>query len=386
MMAGFLLARAGLKVVVLEKHADFLRDFRGDTIHPSTLQVLSELGLIERFLQIPHEKVRHVTGLIGGTAVKLADFTHLNLSCPYIAFMPQWDFLNFLAKEATSFPSFELKMNAQVTGLIRKDEQVLGAIASTPQGEIRVEADLVLGTDGRHSTVRHLAGLKVRELGAPMDILWMRLSRKPADPHQVFGVINRGKIFVMLDRGTYWQCAFVIPKGHAENLRARGIEAFRRDVVDVEPSMHDRVAELKSWDDVKLLTVAVDRLETWCMEGLLCIGDAAHAMSPIGGVGINLAIQDAVAAANLLAPVLATRAPKLRDLLRVQKRRYLPTFLTQGMQLVVQRRVITAILKNNQPTKVNWFVRLIGRFPILQRVPARIMGVGFRPEHVKKQC
>ncbi len=308
MMLGFLLARAGVDVLVLEKHADFLRDFRGDTIHPSTLQVMAELGLLDEFLKRPHQEVRELSADIGGERVTIADFSHLPTRCPFVAFMPQWDFLNFLAEQAKRYPTFHLKMQAEVTDLIFDGDRVAGLRAKTPQGELAVRADLVVGADGRHSTVRALAGLKVEDKGAPMDVLWLRLSKRKDDGAESLGRIDAGRLFVMLDRGDYWQCAFVIPKGGFDELRRRGLPAFRAAIAELKPSLADRVTELQSWDDVKLLTVTVDRLKRWYRPGLLCIGDAAHAMSPVGGVGINLAIQDAVAAANILSRAAPRRS------------------------------------------------------------------------------
>src|SRR5438552_2524888 len=304
LMLGFLLARAGIKVVVLEKHADFLRDFRGDTMHPSTLEVIHELGLLDDFLTLPHQEARYLSGVIGVTPVRIADFTHVPTHCRFIALMPQWDFLNFLAKQGKHYPTFDLRMRAEVTDLIEEDSLIVGVRAQMPEGELTIRSALVIGADGRHSIVRERAGLKVDDLGAPIDVLWMHLSRKPNDGDAPLGRLGAGKIFVMLNRGDYWQCAYVIPKGAAEEIKAKGIEAFRAAIGEIAPDVGERVQEIKSWDDVKLLTVKVDRLRHWHRRGLLCIGDAAHAMSPVGGVGINLAIQDAVAAANRLAGLL----------------------------------------------------------------------------------
>jgi 2-polyprenyl-6-methoxyphenol hydroxylase-like FAD-dependent oxidoreductase len=383
MMLGFLLARAGVDVLVLEKHADFLRDFRGDTIHPSTLELMHELGLLADFLRRPHQEARQLTGRVGNVEAIVADFSHLPTRCRFIAFMPQWDFLNFLAERGRRYPTFHLRMEAQVTGLLEDGERVLGVQVTTPEGPLEVRADLVVGADGRHSTVRERAGLRVTDIGAPIDVLWMRLSRRPGDPRQPLGNFNRGKVFVMLDRGDYWQCAFVIPKGGIDEIRQRGLEAFRADIADIAPFMRDRVAELSDWNDIKLLTVVVDRLQKWYRPGLLCIGDAAHAMSPIGGVGINLAIQDAVAAANLLAPSLRNGALAESDLRKVQRRRELPTRLTQRLQVFIQDRVINRVLGSQQQLALPWPLKLLRRWPFLRRIPARLIGIGFRPEHVK---
>ena len=314
MVLGFLLARAGVDVIVLEKHADFLRDFRGDTVHPSTLEIIYELGLLDEFLKRPHQELKELSGMIGGVPVRLADFSRVPAHCKFIALMPQWDFLDFLAAHARRYPNFRLLMEAEVTGLLTEGERIIGVRANTPHGPLSVEADLVVGADGRHSIVREQAHLPRKEFGVPIDVFWMRLSKKPSDPSTTLGRIAAGAIFVTLDRGDYWQCAFVIPKGSAEAARQAGLESFRKLIVHVAPEFADRVAELTDWDQIKLLTVTVDRLEKWCRPGLLCIGDCAHAMSPIGGVGINLAVQDAVAAANILAGPLLNGALSLRDL------------------------------------------------------------------------
>ncbi|MDB5310011.1 MAG: ubiF 2 [Gemmataceae bacterium] len=383
MILGFLLARAGVDVVVLEKHADFFRDFRGDTIHPSTLEVMHELGLLDEFLKRPHQEARQIRGYVGGTEVTIADFSHLPTHCRFIALMPQWDFLDFVADHARRYPSFRLRMRAEVTELVEENGRVVGIRAKTPDGPLEVRAGLTVGADGRHSTVRARAGLPVRDFGAPIDVLWMRLSRRPTDPDLPVGRFDRGRVFVMLYRGDYWQCAFVIPKGGYDEVRRRGLEAFREEIVAIAPFMSDRVGELRDWDDVKLLTVTVDRLPRWYRPGLLCIGDAAHAMSPIGGVGINLAIQDAVAAANLLAGPLGGGTVTTADLARVQRRRMLPTRLTQWLQVLVQERVIRRVIGSRKPLSPPLTVRLLKRVPALRRIPARLIGVGIRPEHVK---
>ena len=383
MMLAFLLARAGIAVLVLEKHADFLRDFRGDTIHPSTLEVMHELGVLQEFLQRPHQEVRTLGGQIGDTFLQLADFTHLPTHCRFIAFMPQWDFLNFIAEQARRYPSFHLEMQAEATGLIEEGGRVIGVRAETPQGSLDVRADLVVGADGRHSIVREKAGLETVDLGAPMDVLWMRLSRHPTDPGQTLGRVDAGRILVMLNREEYWQCAFVIPKGGFDQIRQSGLAAFRGEIARLAPYLGDRLGELGDWSDIKLLTVAVDRLKVWHRLGLLCIGDAAHAMSPIGGVGINLAVQDAVAAANILAPRLLQGAPNEEDLQAVQTRRELPTRATQRLQLFVQNRVIGRVLQSTGKLSPPLAMRLLGQWPLLRRIPARLIGIGFRPEHVK---
>jgi 2-polyprenyl-6-methoxyphenol hydroxylase-like FAD-dependent oxidoreductase len=383
MVAGLMLARAGIEVIVLEKHADFLRDFRGDTIHPSTLEVMRELGLLDQLLTRPHQKVERLGGVIGGKEVTVADFTHLPTHCGFIALMPQWDFLDFLSDQARQYPSFRLLMRAEVTELIEGPSGISGVRAITPRGLIEVLATLTIGCDGRHSTVRERAKLQVDVLGAPIDVLWMRLSRKSTDPDLPLGRFNQGRVFVMIDREDYWQCGFVIPKGGIEEIQRAGIQAFQRQIIEIAPFVADRVDEIQSWDDVKLLTVSVDRLRRWSRPGLLCIGDAAHAMSPIGGVGINLAIQDAVAAANLLSQPLISGTVDEEDLLRVQRRREFPTKVTQRVQILIQDRVISRVLAGHEQLSLPWPLKLLRRFPILRRIPARLIGLGIRPEHVQ---
>lgn len=382
MMLGFLLARAGVDVIVLEKHADFLRDFRGDTIHPSTMQLMHELGLLDEFLKLPHTKEDDIVARFGEEAITIADFSHLPVKAPYIAFMPQWDFLDFLADRGREIPRFRLLMNAKAQEPISENGRVVGLKAQTPEGEVVIRADLVVAADGRSSDIRKAAGFIVTTLGAPMDVLWFRLSRKPTDDHQTFGQIAQGRFMVMLNRTDYWQCAFVIPKGALESVRAAGLEAFRQNLVALSPMLTDRVAELQGWDDIKLLSVAVDRLERWWKPGLLCIGDAAHAMSPIGGVGVNLAIQDAVATANRLAAPLREKRLTDADLAAVQVRRMVPTRMIQAMQIFVQNRVITPLLAGTEPVRPPFVMRLLKWFPILRRLPARLIGLGVRPEHI----
>ena len=385
MMLGFLLARAGVEVLVLEKHADFLRDFRGDTVHASTLEIIYEVGLLDEFLKRPHQEVRELAAQIGNETVPISDFTHLPTHCRFIVLMPQWDFLNFIAEKAHAYPSFHLKTECEVTGLIEENGAVVGVTAKTSLGALEIRADLVIGADGRHSVVRKSAKLEVIDLGSPMDVMWMRISRKADDPGQTFGHVEAGRILVLLNREDYWQCAYVIPKGKSEDIRQKGIEQFREEIVRLEPFLRDRVQELRNWDDVKLLTVAVERLRRWSRPGLLCIGDAAHAMSPIGGVGINLAIQDAVAAANILGPKMLRGTPAEIDLQEVQRRRAFPTRATQRLQTTIQNKVIWPVLGSEKPLSLPWALRLLQRWPILRRIPARIVGVGFRPEHVKMQ-
>jgi 2-polyprenyl-6-methoxyphenol hydroxylase-like FAD-dependent oxidoreductase len=383
MMLGFLLARAGVSVTVLEKHADFLRDFRGDTVHPSTLQLMYELGLINQFLALPHRKVERFSADIGGKHVQVVDLTHVPTHCKYIALMPQWDFLSFLAKQGGSYGTFDLRMQAEATDLVEEEGRIVGVRARTPQGELSVKADLVVGCDGRHSTLRQKAGLKSDDFGAPMDALWFRVSRKQSDPAETFGRIAAGAMIVMLDRGEYWQCAYLIPKGGFERVKGQGIEAFRSAICALSPFLTDRVTELRSFDDVKLLTVVVDLLRQWWRPGLLLIGDAAHAMSPVGGVGINIAVQDAVAAANRLAGPLAKGQVAPADLEAIQRRRIWPARMTQRMQLLMQNRLIGPALQGVRRPKPPFVFELLNAVPLLQRIPARLLAVGFRPEHVR---
>jgi 2-polyprenyl-6-methoxyphenol hydroxylase-like FAD-dependent oxidoreductase len=382
MMLGFLLARGGIEVLVLEKHADFLRDFRGDTIHPSTLELMHELGLLEEFLKRPHQEVRELRGQVGGELFTMADFSHLPTRCKFVAFMPQWDFLNFLVEQGRRYPGFHVEMQAEATDLIEENARIVGVRINTPHGPREIRADLPVGADGRHSVIRARAALPVVNLGAPMDVMWMRLSRRASDAGQTLGYVDRGKILVLLNREDYWQAAFVIPKGAADEIRARGLPAFRDEIAALVPFLRDRVEELRDWKDVSLLTVAVDRLTRWHRPGLLCIGDAAHAMSPIGGVGINLAIQDAVAAANILTPAFRQGAPTDRDLQAVQNRRTFPTRATQRLQLIIQNNVIRRVLASTKPLTLPWLFRLLQRYPYLRRIPARLIGIGFRPEHI----
>ena len=382
MMLGLLLARAGVDVAVLEKHADFLRDFRGDTIHPSTLEVMHELGVLDRLLTLPHQKVSRINAQFGDLALTVADFSSLSTQCRFVAFMPQWDFLNFLAEEATRYSTFQLWRQADVTELIEEKGSVVGLRANTSDGPLEVRAGLVVGADGRHSIVRAKAGLSIEEFGAPMDVLWFRLSRRANDPGDPVGRFDAGRIFIMLNRGDYWQCGFVIPKGSRDRLQEQGLPAFRDAVAQLAPFMADRVGELRDWEPIKLLTVQVDRLRQWYRPGLLCIGDAAHAMSPVGGVGINLAIQDAVATANLLAAPLRDGPVTPEDLRRVQERREWPTRMTQRVQLAIQNRVIRRVLTDRDRFSPPFAIRLLALIPFLRRIPARMIGLGVRPEHV----
>ena len=383
MMLGYLLARAGVKTVVMEKHADFLRDFRGDTVHPSTMQIMKELGLLDEFLKRPHSKIRSFEADIGHQSFKVADFANVPIECRFIALMPQWDFLNFLSEQSRRFPSLSLRMSTEVESLIEADGRVAGVHAMSPSGALDVEANLVVGCDGRNSTVRRVAGLAVQTLGSPIDVLWFRLSKQVGDPEHVLGHLGAKKMIVTIDRTDYWQCAFVITKGSVDRIHRAGIEAFRLEVAEGAPFLANRIEELKSFEDVKLLSVSVDRLTTWSKPGLLCIGDAAHAMSPVGGVGINLAIQDAVATANLLARKLKENTCRDEDLDAVRQRRLWPVKIVQWAQVAVHNRVLQPTLSGARTTvTVPWPVRLLDRYAWLRRWPAQVIGVGVRPEHV----
>jgi 2-polyprenyl-6-methoxyphenol hydroxylase-like FAD-dependent oxidoreductase len=383
MMLGLLLSRAGVDTLVLEKHADFFRDFRGDTIHPSTLEAMHELGLLDDFLRLPHQEVRLLKGRIGDFEIPIADFSHLPTKAKFLAFMPQWDFLDFISGEAKRYPSFRLEMSTEVDSLLWDGDRVAGVSARTPEGLRIVRADLTTGADGRHSLVRREAGLTPIEFGAPMDVLWFRLPRKESDLDETFGRFDAGQILVLINRGEYWQCGYVIAKGSASRFKADGIESLRQRIAELAPFLGDRVDELKSFDDVSLLTVAVDRLTQWHRPGLLCIGDAAHAMSPVAGVGINLAIQDAIAAANILALPLSGGGPVSEELLAlVQKRREWPTKIIQDLQVEIQKRVISPVLGSTGKVTPPWFVRLFVHLPVLRRLPAAFIGLGVRREHV----
>src|SRR4051812_29151410 len=371
MMLGFLLARAGIDVVVLEKHKDFFRDFRGDAIHPSTLELMHELGLLDEFLKVPHQEVSRLTFQVGAERIPMIDFRHLPTRCKFVALMPQWDFLNFLAKQGKRYPKFNLRMETEAADLIFDGGHITGLRAKTPAGDLEIRAALVVGCDGRHSTVRQSAKLEVEDVGAPIDVLWFRLSRTAGDTEETGGHIEAGKMLVMLNRGDYWQCAYVIPKGGIETVKREGLAAFHDRVSELEPFLKDRVGELNSFDDVKLLTVAIDRLRQWHRPGLLCIGDAAHAMSPVGGVGVNLAVQDAVAAANILAEPLRAGAVTAAHLAAVQRRR--ATQVIQRMQVIVQSKLLSPALASRERPKPPFVMRLIQWLPALRRIPARIV-------------
>jgi 2-polyprenyl-6-methoxyphenol hydroxylase-like FAD-dependent oxidoreductase len=388
MMLGYLLGRTGIETLVLEKHADFFRDFRGDTVHPSTLQVLDELGLIDGFLKVPHQQLQKMDGLFGDEAIRIADISRLKVKYPFIAMMPQWDFLNFLRESGKRFASLRVMMNANATGLIRSGDAVVGVKADTPEGPVEIRAGLTIGCDGRHSIVRPGANLDVEEIGAPMDVLWFRSGRRPNENESLFARVKTGKMLVTFDRGDYWQCAYVIAKGQFDAVKARGLDAFRNDVIGMAPILGEGMSDVKTWDDVKLLTVAINRLERWSRPGLLCIGDSAHAMSPVGGVGVNLAIQDAVATANLLAEKLvalkgSNGCPSEDELDAVRRRRYFPVRMTQAMQVVVQNNIISVALRpGDRPLRPPVFARIVNAVPWLQGITARFVAIGVRPEHV----
>ncbi len=379
-MLGYLLARTGVEVVVLEKHNDFLRDFRGDTIHPSTMEVLQQLGLLQNFLQRPHTRLEIARVRFGEKHYTIADFSTLQVTCPYVAFMPQWDFLDFMSQAAQRYPNFTLRMNTEATGLIEVDGKVVGVNVSTAQGSEQLHADLVVGADGRHSILRTASGLHVQNIGASMDVLWMRLDKGESSDEAVFARMTAGRILVTIDRGDYWQCAYVLPKGHYEELKSRGMTGFRSNIAKVAPALKDQLHTLKDWDDISLLSVRVDRLEQWWRPGLLFIGDAAHAMSPVGGVGINLAIQDAVAAANALVPPIRLGQMDNGILTAIQKRREPATQKTQSMQVLIQNRLLRKVIDGAVAPPLP--MRLLNAIPCLRRYPARAIGLGIQPEQV----
>ena len=381
MMLGYLLGRSGIRTVVLERHADFFRDFRGDTVHPSTMQVMLELGLLDDFLKIPHQQLTQMQGMFGSTPVQIADLSRLNTACPFIALMPQWDFLNFLDTKGARFPGLQVLKSTEATELVRDGARITGVVAATPQGPLHISADLTVACDGRHSILREQAGLKIEDIGAPIDVLWFRVGKRKTDSDGIFARLHRGQMMVTIDRDDYWQCAYVIAKGKIDDIKAREIDAFRENVISLVPILRDHIDDVKSWDDVKLLTVRIDRLTQWALPGLLCIGDAAHAMSPVGGVGVNLAVQDAVAAANILFDKFGAGGPSIEDLEGVQKRRLFPTRMTQTMQTVVQDRIINRAL-SGEDLKPPLAVRVINALPWLQGLTARLLGIGVRPEHV----
>jgi 2-polyprenyl-6-methoxyphenol hydroxylase-like FAD-dependent oxidoreductase len=382
MMLGYLLARQGVRVTVIEKHKDFFRDFRGDTVHPSTLELFYELGLLEDFLKLPHHELRSVGGTIGGFPFQAADFRHVPAHCKFVAQMPQWDFLDFLARQARVFPNFDLRMEYEAAGLTRDGRRITGAEVRSPDGEImQIRADLVVGCDGRHSVVRKAAQLEVCEFGVPIDVLWFHISRIESDPDQVFGSVNYGRALVQINRGNYFQAGLIIEKGSFEQMKSAGMEAFRQTIRKIAPYLGERVHELREWDQIKLLTVQINRLRKWHRPGLLCIGDAAHAMSPAGGVGINLAIQDAVATANLLAGPLREGRVNNARLAKVQRRRELPTRVIQLVQINAHRG-LDWVFQHPGPIRAPWQLKVAFRMPGLQRAVGHMVGIGVRPEHI----
>lgn len=381
MMLGYLLGRSGIRTVVLEKHADFFRDFRGDTVHPSTMQVMKELGVLDDFLKVPHQQLTRMQGVFGTTPVRIADLSRLNVAYPFIALMPQWDFLNFLETKGARFPSLKVMKNTEATKLVKDAKRITGVVATTPQGPLHISADLIVACDGRHSILREQAGLEIEDIGAPIDVLWFRVGKLKTDSDGIFARLNHGQMIVTLDRDDYWQCAYVIAKGKIDDIKARGLDAFRSSVALMAPVLHGRMSDVKSWDDIKLLTVRIDRLTRWALPGLLCIGDAAHAMSPVGGVGVNLAVQDAVAAANILFDKFDKGAPSLESLEKIQQRRLFPARMTQAMQTLIQDRIINRALSGGD-MKPPFVVGLINAMPWLQGLTARLLGIGVRPEHV----
>jgi 2-polyprenyl-6-methoxyphenol hydroxylase-like FAD-dependent oxidoreductase len=380
-MLGYLLARANVEVVVLEKHADFNRDFRGDTVHPSTLEVMDELGLLEDLLKLPHQQLTSANGLVGDFAFRAADFSRLHTRCQFVALMPQWDFLNFLSDRAKRFPRFQLRMKHEGVDLIRVGQRIAGVEARSPEGPVHIQADLVVGCDGRHSTIRRAAGLPIQEFGVPIDVVWFRISRRTGDPEQLFGNINFGKALILINRGDYFQAGLIIPKGSFEQTRSAGMDAFRDTISRIAPFLVDRLGELQSWDHISLLTVQINRLSKWYLPGLLCIGDSAHAMSPAGGVGINLAIQDAIATANLLAEPLRQGRVTEALLAGVQERREFPARVTQMIQ-VNAHKLFERVFESSGPIKAPWQLKAVTQVPGLQHIMGHVVGIGVRPEHV----
>jgi 2-polyprenyl-6-methoxyphenol hydroxylase-like FAD-dependent oxidoreductase len=382
-MLGYLLARSGIQVTVLEQHSDFFRDFRGDTVHPSTLEVLYELGLLEDFLRVPHQQVTSVGGVVGDFAFMAADFRHVPAHCKFVAFMPQWDFLNFLSAQGKKLPTFDLRLQHKAIDLAWEGDRVSGVVARGPgETQVEIHADLVVGCDGRHSVVRKAGRLELIDHGVPIDVLWFRISRRPGDPRQVLGNVNYGKVLILIDRNDYFQAGLIIPKGTFEQVRQRGIDALKAGILQVAPYLGERVNELRDWDQIRILTVQINRLRRWYRAGLLCVGDAAHAMSPAGGVGINLAIQDAVATANLLARPLLEKRVTEADLAAVQARREFPTRITQAVQVQAHKGLAWAF-RNPGPIKAPWLFRAAVQVPGIHQLLAYTIGIGVRPEHVQ---
>jgi 2-polyprenyl-6-methoxyphenol hydroxylase-like FAD-dependent oxidoreductase len=382
-MLGYLLARKGVAVTVLEKHQDFFRDFRGDTVHPSTLEVMYELGLLQEFLRLPHQELTKIGAVFGKYPLTVAEFRHVPTHCKFIALMPQWDFLEFLSTQARKFSNFDLRMQHEAVDLVRDGDRIVGVEVQTPNGPSEIRADLVVGCDGRHSVIRKAAQLELIEFGVPIDVLWFHISRHNNDPEQLLGNLNYGRALVLINRNDYFQAGLLIRKGSFEEMKAAGLDAFRKILLQIAPYLGDRVDELKDWDQIKLLSVQLNRLRQWQRPGLLCIGDAAHAMSPAGGVGINLAIQDAVAAANLLCDVLRDRRATQDFLAQVQRRREFPTRVTQRVQATAHK-AFDRLFRNPGPAKPPWQLKLALRIPGMRRLIARAVGMGVRPEHIRE--
>src|SRR5262249_37355368 len=376
-MLGYLLARKGVNVTVLEKHKDFFRDFRGDTVHPSTLELMYELGILDEFLAVPHQELRSISGVVGGYSVKVADFTRVPTHCKFVALMPQWDFLNFVSERGREFRGFDLRLEHDATDLLRDNGEIVGVVAQTPNGPVQISADLVVACDGRHSTMRNAAKLPLTEFGVPMDVLWFRIGRRADDPEELFGNINYGRALVLIKRGEYFQAGLIIRKGSFEEMKAAGMEAFRETIARIAPYLGDRVHEVQSWDEIKLLTVKLNRLERWHEPGLLCIGDAAHAMSPAGGGGIKLAIQDAGATANLLGDALRERRVTEQLLARVQCRREFPTRITQAAQANAHK-LFVQVFRQTGPMQAPWQLKTLVQIPGITHVIGRAVGTGVR--------
>jgi len=381
-MLGFLLAHAGIPVTVLEKHTDFFRDFRGDTIHPSTLELLYELNLLDRFLKLPHSQISELSANIGGQQFPIADFTHLPTHAKFIALMPQWDFLNFLAAEAAQYPTFTLRMGWEATGLLQQDGITTGVQCNTPNGPAEIPAHLTVGCDGRHAISRVAAHLPLIDYGVPVDVLWLRIPRQPGDPEYGLGYVNYGRLIILINRNDYYQVGYLIAKGTFPQIQSAGLPAFQQSIERIVPFLAGRTTALNSWDDIKLLTIELNRLQQWSSPGLLCIGDAAHAMSPVGGIGINIALQDAVATANILTESLLAGAATPHDLARVQHYRERAVHNTQGVQ-VFAHKVLRRVLANPDPIKPPLLLKILTRIPGFQQLPARFVGLGHQPQHIQ---
>jgi 2-polyprenyl-6-methoxyphenol hydroxylase-like FAD-dependent oxidoreductase len=382
-MLGFLLARQGIAVTVLEKYTDFFRDFRGDTIHPSTLELLYELGLLEKFLALPHSQIAGLSAIIGGQRFQMSDFSHLPTHAKFIALMPQWDFLNFLSAEAAGFRSFTLHMGWEATGLIQQNGVTTGVRANTPDGPVEIQAALTVGCDGRHAISRSAGHLPLIDEGVPVDILWLRIARQPSDPENALGHFNYGRFIILINRNDYFQIGYLIPKGAFPQIQQEGIPAFQQSIERIVPFLAGRTAEIDSWDKVKLLTIQVNRLQDWCSPGLLCIGDAAHAMSPVGGIGINIALQDAVATANILTESILTSGATVHDLQRVQHYRESAVRNTQRVQ-VFAHRILSRALQSTGPVTPPLALRMITKIPGVQYLTGRFIGMGLQPQHITK--